>query len=894
MTIEGFRTLLGPNIYTEKPLIGMRLNLGEYAERPSSTLPGFPERLVQRLPALIEHRCSRGYRGGFVERLHEGTYLGHIIEHVALELSEEAGIPEHFGRTVSTETEGVYLVLVAYQNEAGMRRLLEGAVDLVQSVIDDVPFDRERLVEEARQLAAATALGPSTQAIVDAALSRRIPVRQRKDCLLQLGWGKHRQFIEAAMTSATSQIAVDIAADKSLTKEILAEAYVPVPAGEELVHESQLPHVLQRMEFPVVIKPLDGNQGKGVSLNIRSLQEAQMAFRIAQTYSHRVIVEEQFQGKDYRVLIVGYKFVAASHRVPAHVVGDGVSTVAELVERANRDPRRGEGHAKALTKICVDQIAQEQLHRQGLDLGSVPAAEQYVTIRENANLSTGGEAHDVTASVHESVIEICERAARAIGLDVCGIDVVTEDISLPFGRGNGIVEVNAAPGLRMHIAPSVGMPVDVGSAIVATMFPPGSDGRIPTISITGTNGKTTTTRLAAHLLQSTGRRVGMTTTDGIYIGGRCIGVADATGPASAQTVLSDPTVEIAVLETARGGMVRRGMGYDWSDVGVVLNIQPDHIGQDGIRDIEDLIWIKSLVAERVRDGGTVIVNADDTGAMRVLERPRVANRPLQIVLFSLTADNEHVERHLEKGGRAYFVEEGLVWQADGPMRLRLGHVRELLFTYGGVLVHNIANAIAAVAASVAIGMDVAEAWAAACTFSGSSNPGRYELFQCSGRLVMLDYGHNPDAFHAAGALRGLTQKRLIGIVGVPGDRSNEVVFNAARMVAENFDRIIVREDLDLRGRAPGQIPELLLREITRHRPELPVERIDQELAALEHAIETSEPGDLIVIFYERREVLLNKLRTCGAREMESATAADGATEPGLRPVLAGSALERAS
>jgi cyanophycin synthetase len=644
MRVDKIRTLSGPNIYNHKPVLVMRLHLGSLAETESSAVPGFNERLTALLPGVREHGCSKGRPGGFIERLVCGTYFGHIVEHVALELSELAGVPVYYGKTLYADEPGYYNVVVAYKAERGMRFLLGVAVELVEALIKNDSYPLEEKLVEARRLIARTELGPSTRAIVEAAQKRGIPTfRVNSDSLVQLGYGKNRKFIQAAMTDRTSGIAVEIAGDKELTKTILEQADLPVPRGHIVETADEAVSAMLNLGAPVVVKPMDGHQGKGVSLNLATAAEVSEAFLIAKEYSHDVL-------GDYRVLVVNGKLVAASERLPCHVMGDGTRTLSELIEGANRDPLRGDGHDKALTKIVVDQVMLCCLRKRNLSLEYVPLKGERVFLRETGNLSTGGTATDVTDIVHPEVKLQCERAARVVGLDICGLDLVAADISQPLQKGNGFIEANAAPGLRMHTQPTQGQSRDVGGAIIDMLYPQGADGRIPVISITGTNGKTTVTRMIHHILREMNWCVGMTTTDGIHIGGEIVSRGDTTGPHSARVVLSDPTVEVAVLETARGGIMRRGLGYDWSDIAVITNIREDHIGQDGIHDIEDLVHIKSLIAERVREGGTLILNADDEQCVRLIENSRVRRVNKQFVYFSLNDNHLLIRKYLDIGG----------------------------------------------------------------------------------------------------------------------------------------------------------------------------------------------------------------------------------------------------
>src|SRR5436853_3069311 len=564
MRIDKIRAISGPNIYTHKPVLIMRLFLEELTEKPSTEIPCFTDRLLRELPGLHEHRCSRERAGGFVERLREGTYFAHIVEHVALELTEQAGIPSYFGRARYAGSEGCYNVVIEYKAEQGARFLLNVAVELVSALVKDEPYPLEDKINDARRIIAQTELGPSTRAIVDAAERRGIPwFRLGTDAsLVQFGYGKNRRHIQAAVCDRTRAIAMEVAGDKELTKTLLDQVSIPVPRGILTRTWNEAVDALHRIGAPVVVKPLDGRQGQGVSLDLTTPEEVAHAFHIAKEFSDYVLVEELYVGRNYRVLVVDSHVVAASERLAAHVIGDGKHTIRELIEITNRDPQRGEGHEKPLTQIVVDSIVEAYLEKNDLSLEHIPHAGERVTLRDGINLSTGGTAIDVTDIVHKSVADMCVRAARVIGMDVCGVDLVLKNISEPLTKGaGGVIELNASPGLRMHIYPSEGESRDVGGAIVDMMYPPGTSARIPIISITGTNGKTTVTRMIGHALGEAGRTVGMTTTDGIYIAGERIVEGDTTGPHSARTVLADPMVEVAVLESARGGLARRGRGY---------------------------------------------------------------------------------------------------------------------------------------------------------------------------------------------------------------------------------------------------------------------------------------------------------------------------------------------
>jgi cyanophycin synthetase len=868
MRVESIRTLAGPNVYTHRPALLMRLDLEDLSERESREFDGFDERLVALLPGLSTHHCSKGYPGGFAERLRDGTYFGHVVEHVALALMDLAGVGVNHGKTRVAERPGLYHVVVEYKAEQTTRFLLETAVALVSAVLAGEPFALEEKLCEARRLAARTELGPSTRAIVEAAERRGIPwARVGSDSIVQLGWGRHRRFVQAATSDLTSSVSVEIAGDKELTKQLLEQASIPVPRGRVVRTEGEALAAFREACGPVVVKPLDGRQGCGVSLNLTSAEEVARAFHLAREFSSNVLVEELIRGRNYRVLVVGGRAVAASERAACHVVGDGRRTVAQLIEEANRDPLRGEGHEKPLTKIKVDEIVLAHLARTGRTLEQVPEAGQPVFLRESINLSTGGTARDVTDEVHESVRRACERAARAVGLDICGVDLVLEDINAPFFRGRGaVIELNASPGLRMHQHPSAGRPRDAGECIVHMLYPSG-DGRVPLFSVTGTNGKTTVTRMIAHVLSATGLNVGMTTTDGIWVGGEQIAWGDTTGPHSARAVLSDPTVEAAVLETARGGIARRGLGYDWSDVSVMTNVQPDHFGQDGIETLEDIVFIKSLVAERVREGGALVLNADDEHLARLAEDPRVSRVGKRVVYFSLREDHVIIRKHLAAGGTAIYLRDGWVVEAEGVERRRLLRVAGVPATMGGTAEFQMANVLACVAACRAHGVSVEQVAAALSTFrSADSNPGRANLFRLpAGGHVLLDYGHNPEAFRAVCRMVARWEGvRVTGVVGVPGDRSDELIEEAGRAAARGFSRLVVKEDADRRGRAPGEVAELLRRAVEREAPGRECQVVLDEPEALRRELARLHAREVVVMFYDKLAPLLRLLEERGA------------------------------
>jgi cyanophycin synthetase len=614
---------------------------------------------------------------------------------------------------------------------------------------------------------------------------------------------------------------------------------------------------------PLVIKPLDGNQGRGVSLNLTTADQVREAFDLAREISSKVIVEEMFRGNDYRVVVVGGRMVAAAQRIPAHVWGDGRHTVRELIDLANHDPRRGDHHEKPMTKIHTDPLVIAILKRHGRTLDAVPATGEMVLLRESANLSTGGEARDVTDRVHPTIRRACERAARVVGLDVCGVDLVVDDISQPV-TGGGIVEVNAAPGIRMHHFPAEGTPRDVGGAIVDMLYPHGAPTRIPVVSITGTNGKTTVTRMIAHVLGSTGKTVGMTTTDGIWIGGDAVVDGDTTGPWSANVVLSDPAVDVAVLETARGGIMRGGLAYDWSDVGVITNIQADHFGQDGITSLDDIADVKRLVAERVREGGTLVLNADDAMVVTQASHPSVQRVHKQIVYFSLLANNATIHAHVIQGGTAYVVDGGWVEERTSEDTARLMVVNALPCTLGGTATFQVANVLAAIAAARAAGASRKDVMALAGFSLCEHGAGRLNVFQIGGGYAVVDYAHNPAAIAAlCGTASKWNVSRLTVVLGVPGDRNDELIKASARAV-NGVDRVIVREDENTRGRQRGGVADILAGVLRDEAPGVPVQIVLDELEAVSAAATTMQPGEAVLLLCERVDGVIERLAKHGA------------------------------
>ncbi|HEY9723566.1 MAG TPA: cyanophycin synthetase [Oscillatoriaceae cyanobacterium] len=850
MKVLETRILRGPNVHSPRPAFLAVLDLEELDDRPSCDFPGFVDKLCALLPGLHDHRCSTGRRGGFVERLHEGTYMAHITEHVLIELQNMAGIDVGFGKARSVPNRPrQYTIVVSYKIEKVVTEALPVAIKIVEKLTRGEDVDITQDLEDLKYWAERHALGPSTKAIVEAAQRRGIPTFRitEEASLFQLGWGKHQKRIQATMTSSTSHIAVNIASDKDLTKSLLAEAGLPVPKGEIVRSADAAVSAARRLRGPVAVKPYDGNQGKGVSLNLTDPEQIRAAFELARKYARSVLVEQFIEGQDYRVLVVGDQVIAAARRMPAHVIGDGARPISELVSEENKNPMRGTGHLKPMTTIKLDESARQVLERQGFTFESVPAAGQLVTLKENANLSTGGSAEDVTDQIHPKNAIACVRAAQKIGLDVAGIDVVCKDLADPLEDQRGaLIEVNAAPGIRMHQHPSKGQPHDVGAAIVSSLFPAGSPSRVPVIAVTGTNGKTTTTLLIGHVLQNSGTVTGVTTTEGIYINGRLAQSGDCTGYWSARTVLTSPSVEAAVLETARGGMFKRGLAFDASDIGVVLNIHDDHLGQHGAETLRDLARVKSLIAKTATKA--VVLNAEDA---LVAEMAEEKLESAEVIYFAMDPDADVLVKHLDGGGRAVYLRRNMIMLAHGDHRIPLVEVERIPFTLKGRARHNVANALAAVAALWAAGTSQQAIVAGLSTFTSSvdQNPGRLNLFKVRDFHVLLDYAHNAESYKfIIETARQLNHKRLVGVVTAPGDRYDDKLREIGRICGQGFDHVIVRQMTDLRGRPVGEAPALILEGVREAGiPEERVELILDEPTAINKAIEMGREGDLIVI-----------------------------------------------
>lgn len=844
------RLLRGPNLYTRQSCIWAVIDLEELDRVSSADLPGFTDRLCALLPSLQRHRCSVGAEGGFIQRLVDGTYMGHIIEHVALELQCLAGSDAGFGRTRAIKgRERCYSIVCVYRIEALIGPALDAAVTLVGATVRGDHVSMDAVLDPLRRLVRRHSVGPSTHAILAAAKDYDIPTMRLTDdaSLYQLGFGARQQRIQATLTGRTSQIATRIASDKQLTRQLLEQAGIPVPKGVVVRDAEAALREALRLSGPVVIKPADANHGKGVRTCLTEPADITRAFAQARAFSSRIIVEEFIEGEDYRVLIIAGKMVAAARRKPASVIGDGRSSIMMLISAINEDPKRGEGHSKSLTRIAADLHTIEHLAAIGMTLDSVPEAGRRVVLRDNANLSTGGTAEDVTALIHPDTIRACERAARQIDLDVAGVDLLCQDIAAPLAHQGAIVEINAAPGLRMHEMPTLGSPRAVGQAIVRSLFAPKDNGRIPVVAVTGTNGKTTTSLLIANVFRAAGLKTGMATTGGIFIDDTCVRKGDCTGYWSARTVLGSPDVDAAVLETARGGILKRGLGFDYCDVAVVLNVTADHLGLDGIDTIKQMARVKSVVARTARRA--VVLNADDSYCvdMTALLRPGV-----EVVYFSSDAQNPIVQRHREHGGRSVTLQEGDVMVCSPAGREHVLCVDHLAVTLQGRAPHNISNVLAAVAAMVAQGGCPAHAIAAGIQSfrcSTEQNPLRMNVSQVNGVTVLHDYAHNLAAYRALlDTARAMGCRRIVGVVTAPGDRRDTDLAQMAKLCASEVDELVVYEIDDDRSHSQGGTLRILhAGALMAARPEIRVHTVMGAQQAVLTGFTLCAPGDLLLV-----------------------------------------------
>ena len=871
MKILEIKVLKGPNYWSVRrtKLIQMKLDLEELEQRPTNTIPGFKERLEQMFPTMIEHRCSEAMRGGFFKRVEEGTWMGHVIEHIALEIQTLAGMDTGFGRTRTPdgEKEGIYYVVFSYMEEDAGLYAAKAAVRIAQALIDNTAYDLATDIQQMREIREDTRLGPSTGCIVEEAAKRGIPyIRLNKASLVQLGYGVNQKRIRATIASTTSNIAVDIACDKEETKLLLEAAEIPVPRGTVVRTEAGLDEAIEKFGYPLVIKPIDGNHGKGNTTNIINKEQALKAFDAAKAYSRSVIVERFITGYDFRCLVINNKFICAALRTPASVVGDGVHSIQWLIEETNKDPRRGFGHEKVLTQITIDQFTQKMLDDAGITLEHVPAKGERVLLKPTANLSTGGTSTDVTDEVHPANVFMFERIAKIIGLDICGIDVMAVDLQTPVAENGGaILEVNAAPGFRMHIDPSEGLPRNVAEPVVDMLFPKGSAGRIPIIAITGTNGKTTTTRLTAHIAKSAGKKTGYTTSDGVYIQNQLMMKGDCTGPVSSAFVLKDPTVDFAVLECARGGILKSGLAFQNCEVAVVTNVAADHIGLGGINSVEAMAKVKQVVPETVFPHGYAVLNADDDLVYKMKD-----DLKCNIALFSMDENNPRIKAHAAEHGLACVFENGYVTIMKGSWKIRVLPARDIPLTYEGKAVHNINNCLPAVLAAYLFrDITIDDIRTGLQTFipSESLTPGRLNFFNFKHFTILADFAHNPHGLKLlCDFVSKLDYPKRIGVISGTGDRRDEDIRELGEISGRYFDEIIIRCDKNLRGRTADEIIGLLKEGIESVNPSIPVLTIPNEDQALDYIYENAQPGALYTIMCDVVARALDKIKELKQRE----------------------------
>jgi cyanophycin synthetase len=840
--------LRGPNIWANFPVLEAWVDLGELKDSPSNEMPGFNDRLMSWLPTMIEHRCSIGERGGFFERLRRGTYLAHILEHVTLELQTLAGSEVGFGRARETLGDGYYKVAVEYHEEEFGRACLATGRELCLAAVYNRPFDIQAEIRRLRELNQRVSLGPSTKAIVQAAQARGIPTRRLNSAnLLQFGHAALQRRIMAAQTDRTGAIAEEIAQDKDMTRDLLRAVGVPVPEGRPVSDAEDAWEAAQDIGTPVVVKPQYGSQGRGVATNLFTREQVMAAYQAASRESSYIMVEKFAPGADYRVLVIGGRMVAAARREPAQVVGDGVHTVTELVDQVNADPRRGDDHATALSKIRLCPIALAVLAEQGLSPESIPSAGARVLIRRNANLSTGGTAADVTDLVHPQIAERAIDAARLVGLDVAGVDVVALDISSPLEEQGGmIIEVNASPGLRMHLEPSSGTPRPVGEAIVAMMFGEGQTGRIPIVAVTGTNGKTTTTRFIAHMVASTGRRVGMTCTDGIFVGARRIDTGDCSGPQSARAVLLNPAVEVAVFETARGGILREGLGFDRCDVAVVTNIgEGDHLGLAGIDTPEQLAAVKRTIVEALSPQGTAVLKADDP-----LVSGMASRCPGSVIYFAQDPADPVILAHRQQGGRTVYVRDGSIMAGEGDREATIASLARVPLTHAGRIGFQVENALASTAAAWALGLSRESIRSGLESFAADLDqvPGRFNLIEVNGATVIVDYGHNTSALSALiDAIEMFPNRMRSAVYSAAGDRRDADLVRQGELLGDAFDRVILYEDHYTRGRSDGEIMALFRKGLSNGTRVTEIQEIHGAVKAVDTALRNVRPGELLLL-----------------------------------------------
>lgn len=852
MKIIDLRIMRGPNYWsvTQPKIVFVKLDLQELCYKLTHEVPHLLKRLKRMFPGMQQHRTENGVEGSFLKTVAAGTTFGHLVQHIALELQTMAGMECSFARCYHTPEEGVFHIVFSYQEERAGEYAAYAAVRIADALIAGERYKLADDISHLHQIREDEFFGPSTYAIVSEAESRSIPyIRLNSHSLIQLGYGVNQRRIQATLTCHTSCIAVEMASDKKATKEMLQSAGVPVAKGTTVYTEEELKHAVSWLGYPLVLKPLDGNHGKGASINITNWKGAVKGLAEAQRFSRAVIVERYVKGADFRLLVINGKFVAAAQRTPALVTGDGKSTIKQLVDRENKDPRRGIGHEKVLTRITIDKQTNSILKANNLTKRSVLAQGEVLYLKSTANISTGGTATDVTDLVDPYNVLMAERIAGLVGLDICGIDVMTSDIAIPLNEAGGaVLEVNAAPGFRMHTAPAYGLPRNVAEPVINMLFPHGQPARIPIVAVTGTNGKTTTTRLIAHMVTAKGYQVGYTTTDGIYIQDKLLEKGDTTGSYSAQFVLKDPTVNFAVLECARGGLLRSGLGFDQCDIGIVTNVSSDHLGLRDIHTLDELAQVKAVIPKSVRQDGYAILNADDDLVYEMAKEVQC-----HVAFFSMDEKNPRILKHIAEGGLAAVFENGYISIFKNSYKIRIDRVADVPLTFGGRARFNIENILAAVLAGYVSHFDIETIKTALRTFipSPTKTPGRMNLFKFPHFEVLVDYAHNVGGLKAVGDfIRDLDVTKKVGIVAGVGDRRSEDIYELGKVAGEVFDEIIVRLDNDLRGKTANEIIIPLMHGIEETGPHKKVIEIPEEMRAIAYALEHAEEGSFIAVFTE--------------------------------------------
>lgn len=849
MEILKIRAMRGPNVWSvyRKKLIYMKLDLGKYENFPTNKIHGFEQALESLMPTLQSHRCSEDKEGGFLLRVHDGTWLGHVIEHVAIELQTLAGMECGFGRTRSTDVTGVYHIVFDYIIENAGIYAAEAACRLVEKLVAGDKYDIEVDIKVLQRIYSREQYGPTSMSLIQEAEKRDIPyTRLNNNSMLMLGQGARQKIICTSIASTTSNMAVNMAGDKEKTKRLLSKEYIPVPKGTVIYKEIHLREAIDEIGFPIVTKPIDGNHGRGITAQITNYEQALTAFRYAQTVSEDVIIEQYIQGTDFRFLLVNFKLVAVAKRTPAMVTGDGVSSIQHLVDEVNSDPRRGDGHEKTLTKIKLDKGTMEILTKQHLELSSILPLGEILFLKSTANISSGGTATDVTDMVHPDNVFMAERVARLLNLDICGIDVMADSIETPIQENGGtVLEVNAGPGFRMHLAPSHGLARNVAEPVMNMLYPSNAPSRIPLVAVTGTNGKTTTTRLIAHLAKKAGHHVGFTTTDGIFINHHSIHHGDCSGPASAEVVLRDPIVDFAVLECARGGIMRSGLGFDKCNISVVTNISEDHIGLDGLRTLQDLANVKAVVPQTTMEDGFAILNADDDLVYNMRK-----DLDCNIALFSMDANSKRIKRHCSNNGLAAVVEQDYFVICKGEWKTRIIKVVDVPLTFSGKAECMIKNILPSLLTAFISKFTTEQIVEALKTFvpSPELTPGRMNLYDFNRFNVMVDYVHNEGGYiEMKKYMQSVKASVKIGVISATGDRRDNDIQNIGLYATQMFDELIIKHDKDTRGRTKEEITAHIMNGIKQAKKIVPVKVISNEAEAIQYAIDHAEPDAFIFI-----------------------------------------------